>query len=307
MDRVPLGGNDTSGGFEIVGREFPEGEEPNSKKRFAGPGAFEALRVPLLRGRTFLSSDALGAPEVAVISRSVAERWWPGEDPVGKRIRFLWRTEAEQEIVGVVEDVRSDALHLAEQGTIYLSYLQIPAAASGMSIIVRSEGDPLALAEPVRAALRSVDATLPISGVTTFEELVSRSVASRSRVMSLIGVFALVALALATLGLYAVTARAVSARTREIGIRKAMGAHRSTILGMVLKEEAPVVLVGLVLGLAASIPAARALAGLLYATEAGDAAILVIVSLTLAAAALTALLAATWRAARTSPAQAVRG
>jgi ABC-type antimicrobial peptide transport system permease subunit len=241
-----------------------------------------------------------------VVSRSFAERWWPGEDAVGKRIRFLWRTEAEQEIVGVVEDVRSAALDLAETGTVYLSYLQVPAAANAMSVIVRTAGDPLALAEPVRGALQSIDRALPLSGVTTLEALVSQSISNRTRVMGLLAAFAGVALALAALGLYAVTARAVGARSREIGIRKAMGAERASIIGMVLREEGPAVLLGLLVGLAASVPATRALGGLLYATRAGDPTTLVAVTLTLATAALAALLAASWRAARTPPALAVR-
>jgi putative ABC transport system permease protein len=306
MTEVPLGGGNTNGGFQIVGRAFPDGEEPNVKKRFAGPGAFEALGVPLLRGRSFLDSDVVGSPEVAVVSRSFAERWWPGGDPIGQRIRFFWHTQGEQEIVGVVEDVRSEALDMAELGTVYLSYVQIPAAAPAMSVIVRTSGDPLALAEPVRGALQSIDRALPLSGVTTLDALVSRSISNRTRVMSLLATFAGVALALAALGLYAVTARAVGARSREIGIRKAMGAERASIIGMVLREEGPAVLLGLLVGLAASVPATRVLGGLLYATRAGDPTTLVAVTLTLATAALAALLAASWRAARTPPALAVR-
>jgi len=306
IDLVPLGGSDTSGGFEIVGRDFAEGEGPSAKKRFAGPGALEALGVPLLRGRFFTEADAMGAPEVAVVSRSLAERSWPGEDAIGKRIRFLWRTQAEQEIVGIVEDVRSDALDVAETGTIYVSYRQVPAEAGAMSLIVRASGEPSMLAEPIRHTLSGIAPGVPLGRVSLLEELVNESLSERTRIMGLLSTFATIALTLAALGLYAVTARSVASRKREIGIRKAIGAGRGAILGMVLAEEAPAVAAGLLLGIAASVPAARPLGGLLYDTGAGDLPTLAAVSITLGVAALAALLVPAWRAARVPPATAVR-
>jgi predicted permease len=306
IDIVPLGGNDTSGGIEIVGREFPEGEGPHAKKRFTGPGALEALGVGLLSGRTFTEADALGAPEVAVVSRSVAERWWPGEDAVGKRIRFLWRTQAEQEIVGVVDDVRSDALETPEPGTVYVSYRQLPVEAGAMSVVVRGAPDAAELAEPIRLALESVAPGVPLGTVASLQDMVSASLSDRTRITGLLSVFAAVALLLAVVGLYAVTARSVGSRRREIGIRQAIGAGRAAILRMVLAEETPAVAIGLLVGVAASVPAARILGSLLYSTEAGDLPTLVAVTLTLGAAAAAALTVPAWRAARTSPATAVR-
>jgi predicted permease len=306
IDLIPLGGSNTSGGFEIVGRDFPEEEGPSAKKRFTGPGALEALGIPLLQGRYFTDSDALGAPEVAVISRSLAERWWPAGDAVGQRIRFLWRTDGEQEIVGVVEDVRSDALDVPEEGTIYVNYRQLPIEAGAMSLVVRTSGAPTDLVEPIRRIVLDLAPTVPLSAPRSLEDLVDASVSERTRITGLLSTFAGVALALAALGLYAVTARSVGSRKREIGIRKAMGAGRASILGMVIREEAPPVAIGLVLGIAASLPAARVLGGLLYATEATDPVTLVAVCTTLAAAALAALLVPAWRATRIPPAIAVR-
>ena len=306
IDLIPLGGGNTSGGFEIVGRDFPEDERPGAKKRFAGPGALEALGIPLLQGRYFTESDGLGAPEVAVISRSLAERWWPDGNAVGQRIRFLWRTEGEQEIVGVVEDVRSDALDIPEDGTIYVNYRQLPVEAGAMWLVTRTSGAPMDLVEPIRRIMLDLAPTVPLSAPRSLEDLVDASLSERTRITGLLSSFAGVALALAALGLYAVTARSVGSRKREIGIRKAVGAETASILRMVFAEEAPAVAVGLIVGIAASVPAARILGTMLYSTEAGDLPTLLAVCVTLGATATAALSVPAWRAATAPPATALR-
>jgi putative ABC transport system permease protein len=175
-----------------------------------------------------------------------------------------------------------------------------------MSLVVRSSGDPLALIEPVRRALAETDPGLPLGNPTTLDEVVAASLAGRTRFAALLSAFAGAALALAAIGLYAVTARSVGSRRREIGIRKAVGAETGTILRLVLAEEAPAVVIGLIVGIAASVPSARILGAMLYSTRAGDPLTIVAVCVTLTTAAAAALSIPAWRAARTPPAIAVR-
>ena len=304
VSHLPLTG-DTNGGFRIVGRDFPEGESPHAKKRFAGPGAFEAMGVPLLRGRPFLPSDRLGEPEVAVISEALAERYWPGEDPIGRKIRFLWQTDAEQEIVGVVGDVRDDALDQEGYGTIYLAHAQI--GPSGMSLVVHAPSGPRALAEPLRRAVLEIDPAQPIHDVVTLEAIVRDSVAARLTVMRLLSAFALLALLLAAVAVYAVAAQSVSSRTREIGVRLAVGAAPERVMRRLLGVELVPVAAGLVVGLLGAVLAGRVLAGFLYGVGASDPLTLVTVGVVLGGAALLALALPARRVLRVDPAVVLRG
>jgi putative ABC transport system permease protein len=296
---------DTNGGFEIVGREFPEDARPVSKKRFVGPGFFDAMGIRVLRGRDVLASDRRGGPEVAVVSESLAARYFPGEDPIGKRIRFLWQTDQEQEIVGVVADVRSDDLHLREEGTIYLAADQIGLAS--MAIAIKAQGAPEALAEPLRRIVREIDPALPVSEVRTVVSIVRDSVANRTTMMQLLTAFGALALLLAGVGVYAVAAQAVVARTRDIGVRLAVGASPGRVVRAVMLKEAMPVAVGMAIGLAASAPAARALSSLLYDVSPTDPATLVSVAVILGLASALALLVPTLRAVRIDPAAVLRG
>jgi predicted permease len=304
LSHIPLTG-DTNGSFEIVGRDFPEGEGPHGKKRFAGPGTFEAMGIPVLRGRGFLQADRRDEPEVAVISRTLAERWWPGEDPLGRRIRFLWQTDGEQEIVGIVGDVRSDALDLAAEGTIYLAHAQVGPA--GMALVLEAPGGPLALAEPLRRALVEIDPAQPLHDVMTLERVVRDSVGARLTVMRLLSAFALLALLLAAVAIYAVAAQSVSSRTKEIGVRLAVGADPARVVHALLAAELVPVVAGLAAGLVGSALAARALAGLLYRVAAGDPLTLILVTAVLGGAALLALALPARRVLRVDPALVLRG
>jgi putative ABC transport system permease protein len=303
ISQLPFTG-DTNGGFDIVGREFPEGESPHAKKRFAGPGLFEALRIPVESGRTFLPSDRLGEPEVAVISEALAEQYWPGEDPVGRRIRFLWQTDGEQEIVGVVGDVRSDALSVAGGGTIYLSSNQIENRY--MALVVRASVPPETLAEPVRRSVLAIDPQQPVSNVRTMRSIVRGSVSDRTTVMQLLGAFAVLALVLAALGVYAIATQTVLGRTREIGLRIAVGASPSDILRAVVGHELVPVLIGLAAGLAGAAYAGRFLSGMLYQVSPLDPTTLLVVIGVLLLATLLALTLPAVRTLRVDPVVALR-
>ena len=299
VSEIPLTG-DTNGGFEIVGREFPEGEGPWSRKRFAGVGYFEVMEIPLLRGRTFSERDRLGEPEVAVVSARLAELYWPNQDPIGQRIRFLWQTEAEQEIVGIVGDVRTDALDQAEAlETIYLSHHQI--APQALSLAVRADGDPERLVEPIRRTVLEIDPQQPVHGVATLPSLVRSSVSGRTTIMTLLTAFGVLALLLAAVGVYAVAAQSVAGRTREIGVRLAVGAEPGRVARSVLREEMVPVAVGLAVGLLGAAASGRVLADLLYEVDPSDPGTLLAVAAVLGAAAAAALVVPAVRALRVDP------
>jgi putative ABC transport system permease protein len=301
VSQLPLTG-DTNGGFEIVGKTFAPDDRPRGKKRFAGPGYFEAMGIPVLGGRSFQNSDRLGEPEVAVISASLAEQYWPGEDPIGRRIRFLWMTDQEQEIVGVVGDVRSDGLDQAGTGTIYLAHDQI--APNALGLVVRSSGAPLG--ETIRRIVAEIDPAQPVDEIETMESIVRRSASTRTTLMALLGAFAGLALLLAAVGVYAVAAQSVASRSREIAVRLAVGAEPRRVLGRLLREELTPVGLGLVAGLLATAWATRMIAGWLYEVSERDPLTLGSVAVVLCASSLLALIGPALKATRVSPSEALR-
>jgi predicted permease len=301
---LPLDRGDTNGGFEIVGREYPPGEGPHSKKRIVSPGYFETLDIPVLRGRAFTESDRAGAPDVVVITESVARRYWPDEDPVGRRVRFSWGPGDEQEIVGIVGDVKHDGLDRPAYGMIFRPVSQF--TQQGFSILVRVEGDALAMAEAARRTVLTLDPAIPIANLRTMETVVRASVADRRTTMLLLSGFAVLALVLAAVGVYAVTAHAVAQRTREIGVRIAIGARASDVLRMVLRQELGAVALGVAAGLAAAAAATRVLATSLYGVGATDPATFAAVAGLLIAVALLATWVPARRATRVDPMGALR-
>jgi len=301
---LPLGGDDTNGSFDIVGREFPPNEGPGSKKRIVSPGWFETLGVPLLRGRDFDERDRPGAAEVVIISRAVAERWWPGEDPLGRRIRFSWGSDGEQEIVGVVGDVLHDGLDQPVDGMIYRPAAQF--IRSGFHVAVRVTGDPMSFVRPIRSAMREIDPDVPIASVRTMARVVADSVAPRRRTMALFTAFAALALLLATVGVYAIAAQAVVQRTNEIGLRMAMGARRTDVLRLVLVQELPVIAIGSVAGLLAAVAGTRLLRASLFEISPADPLVFAAACLILFTVAMTATLIPARRASRLDPLTALR-
>ncbi|HEX4962626.1 MAG TPA: ABC transporter permease [Thermoanaerobaculia bacterium] len=254
------------------------------------PDYFRTLGIPLLAGRPFTDGDVPGAPGVAVVSRKVARLFFPGTDPIGKKIRLdidLGPDVPQTRVIaGVVGDVRQEGLALEEAPVVYLPHRQVPYPK--MSLLVRTAGDPLALGGAVRAAVRDFDHGIPVGTVTTMEEILSGSVGRPRFYTALTALFAALALFLAAVGVYGVLAWSVSQRLHEIGVRMALGARRWSVEALILRQALAPALLGLALGLGAAFALSRTLATLLYGVGPADPVVYALVSCLLLAVVLLA-------------------
>jgi putative ABC transport system permease protein len=305
---APLGEGSSYWAFSIAGAEpLPPDAVQDAAIFRTSPGFFKTLRIPLLRGRSYDAGDREGSAPVAVINRTMAERYWPGRDPIGARITFddpadtalTWMT-----VVGIVGDVHEESLSRPVYPQVYLPLAQVPGRS--LMVAVRSAGDPSALVPALRRAVRTIDPDLPLFQVATMEERVSASLA-RPRINAvLLGGFALTALLLAAIGIYGVIAYGVVQRTRELGIRVALGARATDVLRMVIRQGMRPVLLGVTLGLAGALAGTRVLRSLLFGVGPFDPTAFGLVTLFL----LLVALAATWlparRAGRSDPMTALR-
>jgi predicted permease len=304
-NHLPLGRGDTNGGFEIGGVTYADQDpRPYAKKRVVSPAYFESLGIPVLSGRSFVQEDRQGAPDVVVISEAVAARYWPGENPVGKRMRYNWGPGDVQEIVGVVGDVKHDGLDQPVEPMIYRPVAQFPMP--GLSIIVKTRAEPLDQIAAIRKQLAELDASLPIAEVGTLESVVSASLSSRRTFMLLLAGVATIALLVATVGVYAITAQSVAQRTREIGVRMAIGAERRDVLRLVLREELTAIAGGLIVGVLGALATTRLLRTSLYQVSPTDPLTFVGVSALLLFVAVLACCLPAMRAARLDPVRALR-
>ena len=268
---------------------------------------FRTMRMPVRQGRTFDNRDTTGVAPVVVVSEALARRYWPGQAAVGKRIRIpmpsppyeqTWMT-----VVGVMAPARYRELHTSRYD-VYMSYLQ---SEEGLGhFVVRTSGDPIALTPAVRAAVKAVDPGIILTDVTSMASLVDVALGGARFGMQLLSGFALVALLMAALGIYGVVAFLVSRRTREVGIRMALGARAGDVLGLMLRQGMAPVLAGLAVGLALALALGRLGAGLLFEVPPHDAATLAAAAAVLTSAALLACALPARRAARIDPAQALR-
>lgn len=280
-------------------------EARGALRRIVTDGHFGTLGVPVLTGRTFRPEDSGDTLRVVVVSRALAEAFFPGEDPVGRVLILPWTEEGiPLEIVGVVGDVRDSGLAADSGPVFYLPYRQIPGPT--MRLAVRADGDVTRLTPTVRATLLELEKDLAISDVRTLAGTLTASTSGRRFQVVLLGGFAAAALLLASVGLYGVLAYSVGARTREIGIRMAMGARGTDAVRDVVSGGAAIAATGIVLGLAAGLGASRLLESLLYATAPSDPGTYVVVSVALALVALLASLAPALRASRVEPVVALR-
>ncbi len=257
----------------------------------ATPALFRTMRVPLLRGREFDWSDRAGAPRVVIVNQALADSYFPGEDPIGKRIVFDRVPDSESvwwEIVGVVGNVHDETLALEEEPTIYAAMLQDDDF--GFHLLVRSSKNPGALSDAVRSCLWALDPTLPLYDVTTLGEMVSSSVARERFLLSLLSASALLALALATVGIGGVVSQSTAHRAREIGIRMALGAEARSVVTLVVREGMRPVLAGIAAGAVAAGVLARAMSGLLFDVEPLDPETFFAVAVLMTLAALLACL-----------------
>ena len=296
-----------SSDFTIEGRPpAAAGQRVEVTMSTASPGFFRGLGIPLRAGRELTAADGPDAPPVVVISEEVARRWWPGESPLGRRIRFGGSDAGEvpwMEIVGVVGDVQVPGVEVQRPAT-YQSSLQNPSRS--FLLVVRTAGDPLALARPVREAVWAVDPRQAVSQIDTLDNLLAVQVAKQRWSALLLGLFAGVALVLALVGIYGVLSYSVQQSTREIGIRMALGARRETVVRMVVARAARLALAGVAVGLALAWFATRALASLLHEVSATDPATFAAMAVLLLGAALLAGYLPARRATAVDPVTALR-
>jgi predicted permease len=277
------------------------------------PAYFGVLQIPLLQGRTFEDSDGERAAPVVMVSAATARRYWPGENPVGKRIRVVWDTDW-RTVVGIVGDVRQYTLSgraPAEiTGALYMPYPQAVALdrqiPRSMALFVRSSADPSQLATWMRTLVASVNPDVPVSAVRSLEGVVSSSVAEPRSMMWLFAGFAGCALLLAAIGTYGIVSYSATQRTYEIGVRVAIGATRRDVFGLVMGQSLRLVLVGLTLGVGGALVLGRTLSSFLYGVSPTDPATFAVVALLLVATALVAGYLPGRRAAATDPVRALR-
>ncbi len=303
INHLPLQGDLWDKGFEIEGRpKTRPGEMPNAVYRIVMPGYFETMRLQVKRGRTLTYQDNARGQAVVVINQRAAERFWPGENPIGKRIVIDGQNGGEPwlTIVGVTANASLDDMVSNPYPEMYLPALQTPAFLGEgtnpttahmnyITLVVRASGDPVPLMRVVQGVVRSFDRNLPISQVLTMEEAVAHATAQPRFEMLLLGLFALVALVLAAVGIYGVMNYSVSRRTREIGIRISLGASRLEVLRMVVVEGAGQALAGTVVGVAGAMYLSKLMVQMLYGVKPTDPLTFLGVTMVLG---LTALLAA---------------
>jgi putative ABC transport system permease protein len=301
-----LGGDtfDVWRGVIREGRPMTPDEQTNAQHLAITPDYFQALQIPLKAGRAFTDQDNSQSTKVVIINESLARYLWPSESPIGKRFT-IWRDEKfPREVVGVVGDTKP-SLHEESGQQMYVPYAQDPTWGS-LSLVVRTSGEPTAVAGSVREAIRSVDKTVPNYNLKTMNDVVSASVAPRRVPMLLFSVFAAVAMLLAMLGIYGVTSYYVTQRTHEIGVRMALGAQIADVLKLVLKRGMLLALIGIGIGAAGAIALTRYMTTLLFGVKPIDVVTFVAVAAVLAVVVLLACLVPARRAAKIDPLEALR-
>ncbi len=302
---LPLSGWYNTLPIVIEGRppESP-GQEPEIDYRVISPSYFSTMKIPLFKGRYFADADNDTAPRVIIINDTMARRYWPGEDPIGRRMKVAEENEDWRTVVGVVGDVKHFGPDTDAKPEIYLPYLQEPQPLIGLA--VRTTGEPAAIASSVRSAIYAVDGDQPVSHIMPLGDLVEDAVAPREVSMILLTVLGGVALLLALLGIYGVLSYSITQRTQEIGIRTALGAQRIDVLKLILGQSLKLVLIGLVAGVAVAAVIIRLFSSLLFGVSATDPLIFVVVTAVLFLTALLASYLPARRASQLDPLRALR-
>jgi predicted permease len=285
----------------------PPDQQPDVIFRATGPGYFSTMGIPILRGRDFTDYDNAKSKDVVVISEKTAQHFWPGQDPIGKRLKpGLSKSDSPwREVIGVVKDVRQNDLIALSKMQMYFTYRQLKDLASN-ALVVRTSIEPMSLAASVRDVIWSIDKDQTVADIDTMEHIVSEAVARQRFSMLLLGLFAALALLLASVGIYGVMSYSVAQRTHEIGIRIALGARRADVLQMTVKQGLKLVGVGMILGLAAALLLTRLLASLLFGISATDPITFIGISLVLLAVAILANYIPALRATKVDPIIALR-
>jgi putative ABC transport system permease protein len=307
-NNLPLTYNGDSMTISVEGLpDPPPDQQLDVIYRVVGPDYFAAMRIPIIRGRAFTDQDKGDSKDVVVISEKTAQHFWPGEDPIGKRLKPGLSTSNTpwREVIGIVKDVRQNDLIAPPKMQMYLNYRQlknIPANA----LVVRTNIEPMSLAGSVRNAIWSVDKDQAVADIDTMDHIVAEAVARQRFSMVLLGFFAAVALPLASVGIYGVMSYSVAQRTREIGIRMALGARRADVLQMTVKAGLKLVGAGMLLGVAAAFILTRVMATLLYGISATDPITFAGISMVLLAVAIFASYVPALRATKVDPIVALR-
>jgi putative ABC transport system permease protein len=307
---LPLSGLDFIISFEVKGRPpVPPAQEPAMQVRVATPDYFSTIGIPLKRGRLFTGDDTAGSPRVALITESAARQYFPNEDPIGKTITLGWRRRASKapaggEVVGIVGDVKDAGLNEPNPPQIFLPYRQWPVGS--MTMILETGVPPTSLTDAVRAEVYAVDSSLPVSNVSTLDAIVAKSISQQRFYMLLLTIFASVALALAAIGIFGVLSYAVSQRTREIGIRMALGAQARSVVRLIVRQALLLVACGVAAGLALGLLLSQTMTKMLFDIQPTDPATYAVVSAVLAAVALVASYVPARRATRVDPIVALR-
>ena len=304
---IPLGSVWAWGPITVEGRTPPPGENfINADERVVGGHYFQAMEIPLLRGRLFNEHDTLDAPRVIIVDQYMADQLWPGQDPIGKRVRSggLNSTSPWLTVVGVVGRIKQYALDVDSRIAFY--FPQTQTIQRGMNVVIRSGADPASLTSAVIGEIRALDPDLPLYDVRTMDQRVDASLATRRFSMTLLGVFAAVALVLATVGVYGVMAYLVNQGTREIGIRIALGATQRGIIGLVVRRGMTLALTGVAIGLLGALAVTRLLSSFLFGVRATDPITFVAIAVLLTMVAMLATFIPARRAARIDPMVSLR-
>jgi len=303
---VPLSGQRSTAPFSIENREQSTTEVFAAYSASVTPDYFSAMRVPLLRGRSPGEQDDEKSPISVVISETMARRFWPDDEPIGKRFKFggqqsraPWMT-----IVGIVCDVKTEGLDLENRPAFYRSFLQ--ASSLSLMLVARTSGDPAALSKAIQREVQSVDPELPVFAIKPMEEVMASAIAERRFTMMLFGIFASLALALAGVGIYGVMAYTVAQRTHEIGIRIALGAAAGDVVKMIVGQAARLALLGVGVGVALAFALTRLMSSLLFGVTATDPLTFAAISVVLAGVALLASYIPARRATKVDPMIALR-
>jgi putative ABC transport system permease protein len=300
----PLSGVAVNDPFSIEGRPLDFNNAPVAGWQHVTPNFFRTLGIPIVAGRDFTERDITGASGAAIINEAMARRYFPNEDPIGKRLtlglpRPPWLT-----IVGVVKDIPHRGLESKAEPDWYLSYLGQPRRYA--YLMARISGDPASLAAAVRSQVSAIDKDQPVTAIRTINEVIASTTAPRRFNTLLLSIFAAVALALTAVGVYSVISYSVTQRTQEVGVRMALGARPGDIIRLVLKQGLTLTLIGVASGVLGAVAAARVMSGLLYGVTATDPATFVAISLLLLIVATLACYLPARRAARVEPIAALR-
>ncbi len=310
INLLPFGGSGGDRTFTIEGQPIAPGQpHPDEQIRFVSAGYFGTMGIPLLKGRDFTEHDLPDTPQVVIINQAVARKYWPNETPLGKRVSFSSRTPKWYEIVGVVGNVKHRGLDLEDKPEFYVPFLQplfADANVQPMYLVTRTSSEPLSAAAVVRNEVAAIDRDQPVSNLLTMEQRIADSVAPRRFNMFLLGLFAVLALILAAIGIYGIMAFSVAQRTHEIGVRMALGARRADVLSLVLRNGFKLALIGIALGLAIAFAATRLMSTLLYGVSPTDRTTFLIDALVLAGVALLACYIPARRATKVDPLVALR-